>query len=302
MYRMKRIWKDYFSFSKKERIAIIVLAVIMAAFIAAPYMYTHDPPLDRAPPEELFSHPADSGRSKDAATASPMYTHPAPAALFYFDPNTLDQQGWQRLGIADRTIATILRYRSKGGRFRKPADIRKIWGMRQSDAERLEPYIHIKADTVIRVSRERKYQTPASKAPASPIDINTATIDNWKQLPGIGDILAARIVKYRERSGGFVSTAQVRKTYGINDSLFSVILPYLQFRPGSLPAIDINSASAYALRTQLDIPFRDANAIVKYREQHGPFHSLNDIPKLVPMHDSVSQKLMLRGQTVQPEN
>jgi competence ComEA-like helix-hairpin-helix protein len=172
--------------------------------------------------------------------------------------------------------------------------------MRQSDAERLEPYIHIKADTLIHAFRERKYETPVRKAPASPLDINTATIGNWKQLPGIGDILAARIVKYRERSGGFVSTEQVRKTYGISDSLFTVILPYLQFRPGSLPAIDINSASAYALRTQLDIPFRDANAIIKYRDLHGPFLSLNDIPKLVPMHDSVSQKLMLRCQTGQP--
>jgi DNA uptake protein ComE-like DNA-binding protein len=299
---MKRIWKDYFSFSKKERIAIVVLAVIMAAFIAAPYLYTHDTPLDPVLPEKLFSYPPYSDRDKDTVAATHMPANPAPAALFYFDPNTLDQQGWQQLGIADRTITTILRYRSKGGRFRKPADIRKIWGMRQSDAERLEPYIHIKADTVIHASRERKYQAPASKAPASPIDINTATIENWKQLPGIGDILAARIVKYRERSGGFVSTAQVRKTYGISDSLFTVILPYLQFRPGSLPAIDINSASAYALRTKLDIPFRDAYAIVKYRDQHGPFHSLNDIPKLVPMHDSVSQKLMLRGKTDQPEN
>jgi competence ComEA-like helix-hairpin-helix protein len=295
---MKRIWKDYFSFSKKERMAIVVLAVIMAAFIAAPYIYTHAPPPDPALGDTLFSRTTDSGQT----TVLPGNTKPAPVALFYFDPNTLSQQGWQQLGIPDRTITTILRYRSKGGRFRKPADIRKIWGMRQSDAERLEPYIHIKADTLIHAFRERKYETPVRKAPASPLDINTATIENWKQLPGIGDILAARIVKYRERSGGFVSTEQVRKTYGISDSLFTVILPYLQFRPGSLPAIDINSASAYALRTQLDIPFRDANAIIKYRDLHGPFLSLNDIPKLVPMHDSVSQKLMLRCQTGQPGN
>lgn len=298
MYRMKRIWKDYFSFSKKERIAIVVLAVIMAAFIAGPYIYTHDPPPDPAPDDTLFFRTADSGRT----TVLPGNTKPAPVALFYFNPNTLSQQGWQQLGIPDRTITTILRYRSKGGRFRKPADIRKIWGMRQSDAERLEPYIHIKTDTLIHTPHEQKYETPVRKAPVSPLDINTATIEDWKQLPGIGNILAARIVKYRERSGGFVSTEQVRKTYGISDSLFTVILPYLQFRPGSLPAIDINSASAYALRTQLDIPFRDANAIVKYRDLHGPFRSLNDIPRLVPMHDSVSQKLMLRCQTGQPGN
>jgi competence ComEA-like helix-hairpin-helix protein len=295
---MKRIWKDYFSFSKKERMAIVELAGIMAAYIAAPYMYTHDPPPDPAPGDTLFSRITDSGR----IAVLPRNINPAPAVLFYFDPNTLNQQGWQQLGIPDRTITTILRYRSKGGRFRKPADIRKIWGIRQSDAERLEPYIHIKTDTLIYTSHQRKYETPVRKQPASPLDINTATIENWKQLPGIGDRLAARIVKYRERSGGFVSTEQVRKTYGISDSLFTIILPYLQFRPGSLPAIDINSASAYALRTQLNISFRDANAIVKYRELHGPFLSLNDIPRLIPMHDSVSQKLMLRCQTGQPGN
>jgi len=62
---------------------------------------------------------------------------------FKFDPNELDAAGWKQLGIRDRTIQTILNYRSKGGRFRKPEDLRKIWGMLPADADRLIPYCSI---------------------------------------------------------------------------------------------------------------------------------------------------------------
>jgi competence protein ComEA len=52
------------------------------------------------------------------------------------------------------------------------------------------------------------------------IDINTATAEEWKALPGIGEVLANRIIKFRERIGGFVSMEQLHKTYGISDSVF----------------------------------------------------------------------------------
>ena len=54
------------------------------------------------------------------------------AEVFYFDPNTASPEDWRRLGIKDKTIRTIQNYLSKGGKFYKPGDISKIWGLSPS--------------------------------------------------------------------------------------------------------------------------------------------------------------------------
>ena len=66
------------------------------------------------------------------------------SSIFYFDPNTLSNEQWKKLGLRDKTILNIQKYISKGGRFRKPDDIRKIWGIPPALAEKLVPYVSIK--------------------------------------------------------------------------------------------------------------------------------------------------------------
>src|SRR5205085_256893 len=63
------------------------------------------------------------------------------ASLFRFDPNTLTAEGWQKLGLREKTIKTILNYTGKGGRFRQPADLKKIWGMPDQFYERVKDYV-----------------------------------------------------------------------------------------------------------------------------------------------------------------
>ncbi|NCI45532.1 ComEA family DNA-binding protein [Sediminibacterium soli] len=294
---MRKIWKEYFNFSKKERTAILLLLLIMAGFIAAPYCYRPAPAIPE-PESMVFPDPGsseyDTVKTADSYGEAVAENDRKPET-FYFDPNTLEEQGWRKLGIPARTVQILLRYREKGGRFRQPEDLQKIWGMRRQDAERLQPYVRI-ADRPQQQADKRPAATPAAPAAKlSPIDINTATEAAWKVLPGIGDVLASRITRFRERIGGFSSVEQVRKTYGISDSLFTLISPHLLFNPSSMPAVNINTASAYELRIKFGLPYAIANALVRYREAHGIFQSLNEIPGLVPMPDSIAQKLILRG-------
>ena len=65
-------------------------------------------------------------------------------------------------------------------------------------------------------------------------NINTATAEDWKAFPGIGDVIANRIVKFRTSMGGFKSVDQVGKTYGLSDSVFQLIKPYLYVKDSSI--------------------------------------------------------------------
>ena len=59
------------------------------------------------------------------------------------------------------------------------------------------------------------------------ININTASKEELKTLPGIGDGIADRIIKYRTDNGKFKSTEDIMKISGIKDKLFSKIKGYI---------------------------------------------------------------------------
>ncbi len=60
------------------------------------------------------------------------------------------------------------------------------------------------------------------------IDINQADKESLITLPGIGDVLASRIIEYREANGKFKSNKELKKVSGIGDKKFNAILPKLQ--------------------------------------------------------------------------
>lgn len=296
---MKRILKDYFTFSRKERIAVIMLLLVIMACIAMPYLYRPKPRppfINKALVDFIAKANAASQRDSSASEQGTSLYHSQPVtevvhhALFAFDPNTVSAEGWARLGVNDRTIRTILNYRSKGGRFRQPDDIRKIWGIGKEDADRLLPFVRIAEMPGNSFALgKRQGKNPGRKAGV--IDINTATAEDWATLPGIGEALANRITRYRERIGGFVATDQIKKTYGINDSLYRVISPYLRTEQATVPKLDLNTVSAYDLKTRTGIPDALARAIIVYRQQYGAYTSVADLKKIVFLTDSVFQRL-----------
>ena len=61
----------------------------------------------------------------------------------------------------------------------------------------------------------RRAAPPKSAPPATPVDINHASEDELRALPGIGGVLAARIVAARERDGPFASLDDMRRVRGL---------------------------------------------------------------------------------------
>ena len=64
-------------------------------------------------------------------------------------------------------------------------------------------------------------------APAGKININTATAQQLETLPGVGAKLAARIVEYRQKAGGFKSAQELMNVQGVGEKNFARIQPHL---------------------------------------------------------------------------
>ena len=312
-------WKDYFVFSKKERRVIIILISVFVFYLLLLTFYNPrtKPPVIENLDQKITVLSSQSKTNADSVSSDPLLadvaaadnneTKKAAVSLFLFDPNTLAESGFQQLGVKDKTIRTIINYRTKGGRFYKPDDLRKIYGLQAEEANRLMPYVKIKSlqnetgYTKQNSQQENKFSPPYNKPKPHIIDINKATVEDWKQLPLIGDVLSNRIVKYRDKMGGFTSVEGVKKTYGLSDSAYQAILPYLSFssaKTSSLNAsssskkININTASVNELKNNPAIPADVAEAIVVYRKQHGNYSSVNDVKKIVFINEELYQKIM----------
>ncbi|QEH40607.1 helix-hairpin-helix domain-containing protein [Chitinophaga sp. XS-30] len=142
-------------------------------------------------------------------------------------------------------------------------------------------------------SAYRQFTRPVFERPKPPsaVDINTADTLLLDRLPGIGPVLARRIVLFRERLGGFFSIAQVAETYGLADSVFVKIQPLLQLGNVSLRKIDLNETDEKSLADHPYIDTKLARTIIRYRNSHGPFRSVEGLKAIALVDEVIYRKL-----------
>lgn len=204
------------------------------------------------------------------------------AETFPFDPNTADARQLSRLGLKDWQIRNLYKYREAGGVFRKPSDFARLYGLTQMEYDRLRPFIRI-GDEVKQARAEHESLTeeyhrdtvryPIKMVPGETVRLNIADTMALKHVPGIGSGFARRIVRYRQRLGGFYRVEQLREIDGFPESALS----YFELGDVNLRKLDINRLTLQQLKAHPYIGFFRAKAITDYRRLHGPLQSLQQL-------------------------
>ena len=293
--------EGYLRFSKKDRIGIFTILIIMLIIYVLPRFFAKDEPISLVEDKELdaiidtLNIKQTAKYEKDDNETGFQYETSIKSdflkgELFQFDPNTISPEGWRKLGLNEKTIATISNYRNKGGKFYNSEDLKKIWGLPKGFYDRVENYI-----TISTVSNDEKVKFSSDKYVPKErkswnIEINTADTSALIELPGIGSKLAVRIINFRDKLGGFYSIEQIRETYGLADSTFEKIKPYMHV---NVPAkkINVNAATKDELKQHPYIKWNLANAIVEYRTQHGNYKSLEDLKNILIVDEATLTKL-----------
>lgn len=101
------------------------------------------------------------------------------------------------------------------------------------------------------------------------LDINAADSTEFVELPQIGETMASRIHRYRNRLGGFVSMDQLFEIKGMDTARFSAIKPYILLGNNEIRKINVNQDEFKTLLRHPYLEYEQVKAIVNHRERKG---------------------------------
>ncbi len=285
----KRFLYNWFAISKKEFNGIIVLLFLLILIILSPYIAAFFVPKTEYNFDEIKKITSNLKEEIIAADEEEFEkNNNSTLRLFPFDPNTLPEKKFEELGLKPFQIKTLINYRTKGGKFRTPEDFKKIYSITDADFERLEPYIQIKTADAVTF-------TPVEKKPFERkiiyLEINSVDSAQLTEVRGIGPAFASRILKYRDRLGGFYTKAQLREVWGVDSAKYDELAPQLWVDSTTIRYININTAEFDDLKTSPYLRFNQINALINYRKQHGRFKSPDDLLKIGAIPPETIRKL-----------
>ncbi len=346
-------WKDQLHFTRSERNGVIALSVLIVLTFFFPHVYiyfmSNEEPTDFTefkaeveafydsyePPEKGDSYAYNSRnyykdsddnykRNSNKNYSSSYYKKKEKTAsgkrktrLFPFNPNTATYQELTTLGLSGKTANILINFREKGGKFYKKEDLKKVYGLQESDYERLRNYVDIPATPKAeKVAFESKNETPIIEKEREivyfPFDPNTATFGELMKL-GVSKKVANNIINYRESGAQFRQKEDLQKIYSLETEDYIRLEPYISIIPVEVEKIpknepitqviekpkpkpvyvniNINSATPEDWQKLYGIGPKYSERIVKYRNALGGFHSINQVSEVYGLADSTFQNI-----------
>ena len=301
--RYRTSLKNSFDFSRAEQNGIIILCVILLLAIGyyiflsryytakQGYVLTENPAIDSF--LELQQHYSDSMRASYRKTYTQEYAEGKKGSRqeftpFHFCPDTMKLSDWTRLGFTEKQSSQIEKYQSKGGRFFKKEDFKKLYCVSEETYSILEPYIQISSSE----KKLEKHETPNLAVKyTNKLGLNEVDSIDLLKIPGIGEKTAAQIISYRTKLGGFVHIDQLKEVKYIDGERFAKIEPYLYVNAANIVKINVNEATINDLVKHPYIDYYLAKSIVTHRDKKGKYASLAEMKKALLIYEELYQKI-----------
>ena len=210
-----------------------------------------------------------------------------------YHPQTIKFNELLAIGFDKKDAAIFLSYRKKSPPFKSSDDILRIKAI---DNEKLSALLYECNWPVTKnnSTENTNYQTPTNfstvKKEIQKIELNTADSASLIQLRGIGGFRASKIIKLRNRLGGFYSINQLKEINGFNDSLILLLSDRITIDTFLIRKININKDDSLMYKH----PYfwnGIAKSIISYRKQHGTYQQLADLKKLYLLSDEKIKQL-----------
>ena len=287
---------------RNDSIIILVCLIAIAAFLIGKKVGSKED-YTEVVPEDTAAFQSNWGRGeRHSASRAHIYynVEEKKAERFVFDPNTADSTQLLRLGLRPFIVRNIYKYSAKCGRFRKPEDFARMYGLGKEEYKSLAPYIKISSDyqpasTLFEKKQHERAVRDTMRIAIYPeklkqneqVELNCNDTNMLKKVPGVGSYYARRVVEYGKRLGGYVRVGQLMEIEGFPDEALS----YFKMGEAEIQKINLNTFTLNRLKSHPYVSFFQAKAIVDYRRLRGHIKSLDDLSLLKEFPPQAIEKL-----------
>lgn len=272
-------FSTYFYFSKSQRSGLLVLLVLIVVLQTIYFFVDFSLPIKENPEKEKWlavQTEIDSLKSTMSIKGSKLYP---------FNPNFISDYKGYKLGMSVQEIDRLLAFRKQNKFVNSAEEFQKVTQISDSLLGVIAPYFKfpdwVKQKTKWKTFPNSNYPTFAKKEKLIVIDINIATSEELVKVYGVGEVIAQRILSYKESLGGFVAMEQLNEVWGLSPEVLANLNK--QFKVKSMTGIkkvDVNNASIKELAQFPYFKYTVAKQIVIYRSMNGTINSVDDLIKI----------------------
>lgn len=212
---------------------------------------------------------------------------------FKFDPNTISYDSLLLLGFSKYGARSLTNYLSKGGKIYDAQKFNSIFGIDTILINQLSGLISYPLKPTKPEYVKQTYEKPeVVEIPLESIELNSADSIQFAALKKLGRYNTNKIIRFRNRAGGFLNKEQLIEFDVISDSLYQIVAPYLYADPSKIRKINLNTAD---YRTFIQHPYFDKetiNKILKYRKQHGNFVDVHHIRRIKSLREEIGERII----------
>jgi len=264
--------QSHFRFNKQERSGIFFLLLIVIV-LQGGYYYV------KAKPSQTETSFALNTEEQDKIDSLRNHRSEASVKMYPFNPNYLTDYKGYTLGLTTDELDRLFAFREQGRFVNSVNEFQAVTKVSDSSLGVLSPYF--KFPDWVTKNQSIKNKASKLKTAIKVKDLNTASAEDLKSIYGIGETLSNRIVKFRDRLGGFLVNEQLYDVYGLKPEVVEKTL--LEFQVLDVPSINkinINKASAAELSQLIYISKSLAFDIVEYRDKKGAYQSFKELSNI----------------------
>jgi len=194
-----------------------------------------------------------------------------------FDPNSADSITLSEFGFNNFQASNLISYRKSGGFFSTSEDVLKIYGVDSTFYNIIKDNIRIKTVPKNDFTKNEEKTVRVIK-----VELNSAGKAELMQLPGVGEVFAERILKYRDLLGGFYKKEQLLEVYNFPEETYSNIADNIVADSSRIKKIRVNFAEYSDLLRHPYFENEHVEALLDYREKNGPFRSFDQLIQSLP--------------------
>lgn len=157
------------------------------------------------------------------------------------NPNTAGISDLVKIGLSEGQARNLVNYREKVAPFENKNNLLKLYTLDEEDFQRIADHIVVPKQASEKNESLSKTQEKTEFDNTRTIDINSASAVEWEELRGIGPYYAGKIVRYREKLGGFSDVDQIKETWDLPSEVIDNNRQHLSVET-PIQALDILSA------------------------------------------------------------